>query len=71
MPSRVPVMSSVVRRGRSKVVRYQEPTPMLLNEPQLQRRTTARQEEQLRGIERQLTELQDLKRAMRGRAAGQ
>jgi trimeric autotransporter adhesin len=61
--------------GRVEGVRYEELTPMLLNEVQQQQRTIANQErrlgsqeEQLREMEQQLAELQKFRRSMQGRA---
>jgi hypothetical protein len=58
-------------KGQIEGVRYEELTPMLLNELQQQQRTIASQEERLRGIERQLAELRKLTRPMQGGATGQ
>jgi hypothetical protein len=48
-------------------VRYEELTPMLLNEVQ-QQRTIARKEGRLREMEGELAELQEFRRSMQGRA---
>ena len=51
-------------KGQIEGVRYEELTPMLLNEIQ-------RQQAQLRDMQQQLAELQEFRRSMQGRAAGQ
>jgi hypothetical protein len=52
---------------RIECVRYEELTPMLLNEVQ-QQRTIARKEGRLREMEGELAELQEFRRSMQGRA---
>ncbi len=51
-------------KGKIEGVRYEELTPMLLNEIQ-------RQQAQLRDMQQQLAELQEFRRSMQGRAANQ
>jgi hypothetical protein len=53
--------------GRIECVRYEELTPMLLNEVQ-QQRTIARKEGRLREMQGELAELQEFRRSMQGRA---
>jgi hypothetical protein len=58
-------------KGHIEGVRYEELTPMLLNEVQQQQRTIADQGRQLRDMQQQLADLQEFRRSMQGRAANQ
>jgi Chaperone of endosialidase len=58
-------------KGQIEGVRYEELTPMLLNEVQQQQRTIAAQGKQLHDMQQQLAELQEFRRSMQGRAANQ
>ena len=56
--------------GRVEGVRYDELTPILLNELQQQRRKLEKQADQLRDVQQELARMRDLSRAMQAALAG-